>query len=682
MGTYRIVPLTRSLAVILLLPVLSLLPLGLAAGLHPATARAAGSAALTPPPAPPPVALVLDAAIRRYGVAGSDLRFAGGAWATFPYLQKSLWHAKVVHRTDGRVLTVALTPSGKPIEYDLVAAQEQTLRNLALDRLDPDLRLVTRALAPDRRVRVAIWLSNPDTQSATAPVLARYLDLSLAPGRRPLPDCSLVRYRAFYQDCLKAKEAAYLANAAPLVDWLACQGQRVTYVCRSAPLVFAEVAVGLLGRLAMRPEVAAVYPSRQYRPELNTASPALKPDWTWSLGLSGEGVAVAVIDAERIDWADPFLAKGLTFSPAGAPGAHATAVAGAIACAHETYRGLAPGVTLLSANAGSWSDEHLVAAADWALAVGAAVFDLGFGADTGLRPQALDRFFDHLAREHGRLAVKSAGNCGGTGDTGNVTSPGLGYNPVTVGGTFDNNTGPYATDDSRYPLSSFRDPPSTHGDRSEPDLSAVAQGIHTTQTQAAFDSGGSWITPQSTPAAGTSYAAALVSGAVALYTEYRPFLAYWPELTRAVLLASAGRTTYGRCSEGRLHDQEGAGTLEVDEGMRLLARDDYALVSGYRQDFPREYPLQLSAGQRVRVALAWLNDPNWPADPSGQRLTADFDLTIYGPTGEYVAGAYTWDNNCELVEFVAPATGAYRTVISATRLDTPYEHLGLAWSIR
>ena len=70
--------------------------------------------------------------------------------------------------------------------------------------------------------------------------------------------------------------------------------------------------------------------------------------------------------------------------------------------------------------------------------------NLSWGSDTNLVTGGGDRFFDEMVHNRWRTIVKSAGNrnCGNTGGPGgtpdaDVTSPGLAYNVITVGGLDD-----------------------------------------------------------------------------------------------------------------------------------------------------------------------------------------------------------------------------------------------------
>jgi hypothetical protein len=83
----------------------------------------------------------------------------------------------------------------------------------------------------------------------------------------------------------------------------------------------------------------------------------------------------------------------------------------------------------------------------------------------------------------------------------------------------------------------------------------------------------------------------------------------------------------------------------------------------------------------VRVAIAWLNrgthtyDHRADAHPIGQ----DLDLYVYGPTGAYIGGSASWDNQFEVVNFTPTTTGYYKIKVNryANRDGSAAFRLGL-----
>ncbi len=90
-----------------------------------------------------------------------------------------------------------------------------------------------------------------------------------------------------------------------------------------------------------------------------------------------------------------------------------------------------------------------------------------------------------------------------------------------------------------------------------------------------------------------------------------------------------------------------------------------------------------SRGERVRVAISWWSNADCPDENNCNydRLDTDLRLGVKAPDGQWVDGAWSasWDNNYELVEFVAPQTGQYKIAVYKTRADETSNHLGIAW---
>lgn len=87
-------------------------------------------------------------------------------------------------------------------------------------------------------------------------------------------------------------------------------------------------------------------------------------------------------------------------------------------------------------------------------------------------------------------------------------------------------------------------------------------------------------------------------------------------------------------------------------------------------------------GDLVRVAISWWSNADTPANNySFDRLDTDLHLGVLDPDGQWAPGAWSasWDNNYELVEFVAPETGTYRIAVYKERADEPSNYLGIAF---
>jgi hypothetical protein len=81
------------------------------------------------------------------------------------------------------------------------------------------------------------------------------------------------------------------------------------------------------------------------------------------------------------------------------------------------------------------------------------------------------------------------------------------------------------------------------------------------------------------------------------------------------------------------------------------------------------------AGQRVRIAIVWWSNADGPSNNyANDALDLDLDLKVKGPSGNYFPGSVSsrFDNNYELVDFVAPYSGLY------TYYETFYQHNSFA----
>jgi len=64
-------------------------------------------------------------------------------------------------------------------------------------------------------------------------------------------------------------------------------------------------------------------------------------------------------------------------------------------------------------------------------------------------------------------------------------------------------------------------------------------------------------------------------------------------------------------------------------------------------------------------------------------LKADFDMLVRKPGGIIVGTSASFDNNYEIVEFIAPISGTYTVEINKYRWDAGnlFEWLGYAYSV-
>jgi hypothetical protein len=441
----------------------------------------------------------------------------------------------------------------------------------------------------------------------------------------------------------------------PLVARLQAAGIAVRYASDVVPSLIVALDRSQAAALSRWPEIDAMYlRPTLYGEDLGTARPTQNALSVNDVGYNGTGVIVSVSEGGRVFGENPFLTVD-SYCNAGAAGAdHATAVAGFIASTHATHRGLANGVTLRNANCAS--TEAII---DWG-ASNARVLNHSFWAenDPGTAAfNALDRRLDYVSRSLFDTPVKSAGNVGNgctaqggfTSDF--VTSPGKGYNTVTVG-NFDDLNSLTWTGDVMANCSSFGNPTGDghSGGHEKPELAAVGSGMTSTtvSTVAASAVGG--------VGGGTSYSAPMVAATAANMIQALPALSDRPEAIKPILMAGALHNIEGAA---RLSDRDGAGGLVASANLAIVERGhlDYRFLAG-AVDLPFSHYVLAKQGERVRFAIHWQSNPNlaYTSDP----LPADVDLQAFRGDGTVVATSNSVNNPFEIVEFTAPVTDLYR----------------------
>jgi serine protease AprX len=292
--------------------------------------------------------------------------------------------------------------------------------------------------------------------------------------------------------------------------------------------------------------------------DLATAYPrAITADAVWSLGSTGQGVGVAVLDsgiARDADFTQPtnrILAAANFADSLGSladPGGHGTHVAGTIAGngwrSNGQYVGVAPGANLVDVRVldsnGNGRMSSVILGIQWALAhrtqynIRVLNLSLGAQAPVSYRLDPLAAAVE-IAWLRGLVVVAAAGNSGGAPD-----SPGADPYPITVGATDDRQTAGVADD----VLNSFSAYGTPVGSTAKPDV--VAPGRRIVATRAPGSNLDRLLPDRVVTASngatyfrltGTSMSTAVVSGVVALLLQRQPGLT--PDQVKAILKGTA-----------------------------------------------------------------------------------------------------------------------------------------------
>ncbi len=343
-------------------------------------------------------------------------------------------------------------------------------------------------------------------------------------------------------------------------------------------------------------------------------------------GATGTGIDVAVIDTGMVPV--PALAdagkvvQGPDFSNQGRDKhlahldtfGHGTHVAGIIAGDDKAsgFRGVAPGARLVNVKAagadGSTTLAAIVASVGWVIAhrndngLHVRVLNLSFGTPPSRYQSDLLAYAVEQAWKAGIVVVVSAGNEGDKRR--GLTSPG--YDPFVLSVGANDLAGTAAVGDDVVPSWSSR------GAGRNPDLVAPGRSIASLRDpNSALDLAHpeARVGDALIKGSGTSQAAAVVSGAVALLLERRPDLS--PDQVKAIIKSTADPLS------GPGPDAQGAGRLNVTRALAAPSPDPIAARQPFEPAVIRGVIARLVAGlssaRHAEIGLVGPDGAKWGA---------------------------------------------------------------------
>ena len=375
----------------------------------------------------------------------------------------------------------------------------------------------------DQRVKVAFWLNSSEDLDALDPRDGR-MDLSATQVEE------LLAQRAAQVKNVSSRSTDGLARA------LERAGHAVQRRGEGAPIVFATLPAGLVRQFSERADVQLVYlaEDNQYQDQMNVAGPSIKADALWSLGITGQGTNIAIVEDSRVDFNNSCLSNNIGTRVPNHPEVddHATATAGMAAGTHNRYRGIAPGAGIYSANSTTYLHDSEISAAIDAGADNAHILNNSWGLGCG-NPGVVHlhaRHADYIVRYIWDTVTASAGNSGTCTNLEYVTGVASGYNTIAVGNYDDLGT-VASSDNVMNPSSSFKDPVSPFGDREKPEVAAPGTAIRSMIMSPNGDCANADV------GSGTSYSAPIVAGLAAGLMQAHPSLKIFPETVKALILA-------------------------------------------------------------------------------------------------------------------------------------------------
>lgn len=417
--------------------------------------------------------------------------------------------------------------------------------------------------------------------------------------------------------------------------------------------------------------------------ELANANAISRADYVRdTCGNTGTGVKIGQIESGVPELGISELSNATIIRNGGNYTSHATKVASVLVGRSD---GVAPNATLYSVDCAS--KLYFYSGVEWLISQGVNIINMSMGYTEGAGVagyyDTLARWVDHIAIMHDVHFVKSAGNEGLYG--GLISSPGMAYNAITVGGFCSMGTVSHE-DDSRYGFASYAEAVSA-GRPEKPNLIACCEGLQINGV-GDFD--------------GTSAATPQVAGIIAQLCGYRSALKVKQTAVGAMLAAGASLKLEGVRGSGergdifrsdvrisgstQISDYEGAGKVNARDARLIATTGNYWGVNVSASNFPYTQTVYINASNDslTRVAIFWLKRNSLAATDHttgtvAQESIPNLDLKVFAPDGTLVGSSTTSYSNFEIVQFYTPTTGTYSIqIIKRGTGSTLRENVGIA----
>ncbi|MGQ5710398.1 S8 family serine peptidase [Desulforudis sp. DRI-14] len=470
-------------------------------------------------------------------------------------------------------------------------------------------------------------------------------------------------------------------------------GGKVTRgLSESGTTLRAVIPAGAVKTLASLPQVVFV---EQYRPpvflndrarDIAGVSPVAVRDFVTARGLTGAGQIVAIADSGlgTGSYADlhPDLAnvpgqmpkviylESLAGGDKSDPTGHGTHVAGTVAgtgaASGGKFKGVAPGAgiffqAILGKNGKIDPPADLYALFEPAYAGGARIHVNGWGGETNAYLSSSSQI-DRFVRRHPDFTVVFGAGNNGPGP-GSLTPEANSKNALVFGA--GRNARPVFGEQSADPrlMASFSSRGPAADGRIKPDL--VAPGTSIVSAKSGLIEGNFPANSAYTRMQGTSMAAAVGGGAVALMREY--FIKEEDMASPSAALIKAALINGARPLPGVDRQAQGFGLLDVAGTVTALKERRFAAADetgGVAHGASRTYRCRVTgSGAPLKATLAW-TDPQ--AAPGAQKaLVNDLDLVVRGPSGTFYGNDFGREgkrdtlNNVEQVVVDNPQPGEY-----------------------
>jgi Subtilase family len=566
---------------------------------------------------------------------------------------------------DQEIRVSTVLADGSPADERELLATERARAQQKYGTLTPELWHALQKLPPTMDVTVWIWvkvsIDFPEKEALLAdPARAQRFEKEVA--------------------------AKVRTAAAPVLTHLAQHGHALLEHDGVTPLIRARVPAAAIQRLAAVPGILVVGSDEWPGNPLSTI-------WHGASGFpeaqavsTGAGQRVCVKEEGRPDDTSQLVIAG-TASPDGVTGAHIRWTTGIIR--NTSAIDAAPDAEMYIANWDEYTPTPSAPSVDhWCTSNGGRTVNFSWtfsdGSPGGLSGN--DMRFDFLTKVSPYpLFVPAAGNSACT--AGKETVHHRGFNSLVVGGSNDRGTAS-TEDDTMYGCSAWKNPTSAHSDREFP--YAIAPAVNVTAAGKTFT--------------GTSGAAPQATGTAALMAARDSSFNAWPEMKRAVILATSTRNVDGgllTSVSSVVDHKDGVGHLDAGSAVALAdpARElapfnalassgRYMKTLSFASDFLPggmsfdSWNIKADSTGRLRVAIAWDGTATCDSDASdctADQLDADLDLKIYGAGGAVVCGSTSFDSSWEVCDMAVTAGETFQARIHKASSNASNTYFSIAW---
>lgn len=564
--------------------------------------------------------------------------------------------------------TLAFDDKGKEVDFDDILKRESELYHKKFGKIHPTLFKIIEKSTSSKLINVAVWVKVLDNEPRKTDYKKSEIDKFSA---------GILRFR-------KSKFAEIRQVSEKIAKDSAIKIGRIS---RAAPVFFSRVNSNQINKLTSNELVCGLFFNDSVGiNDLGTSMALSNADDVIDSGFTGTNINVAVWEMRGPDDTSNLVIE--EFKQAGNRtgdyAEHARLVCGVIKnIEKDKPHGYAPNCKLYSAN-----DSDLDGL-EWAVEdKECSVVNQSFHRNAEETEGNLsfgDIYKDYMIYHYPYPTIIQAAGNKKRGD-GRVNGEEFvnhkGFNSLAVGNHNDNASAMVGS-------SIYRNPNCRHGDRELPEI--AANGTDVEAVGLSMD--------------GTSFASPAVAGSAALLQSIDSELTFWPEGSRAILLAGAKINVEGSNWSTDMYNEidakDGTGALDIEESANIAqnrkGKNNIASQQGWdigildSNDFKRDknsnfsYKIRVSEDgpKNVKVALAWNSkvDIDFPFFPIlSSRLKLDLDLWILDEAGNRVARSTSYDNSYEIAEYVAKS-GQELTIVIRKFSGDDWTYFGIAWTV-